>query len=139
MVGISDTQGMGLYLTVVAVEVLFVGIAAAIFIKFPLTLAKQLSPTSSKEELSFSKNSNAILDVFICLLGIYILSWAVPDLVDNSLYIYLNKDNDFQMQAVRDTYVSLYTTVVEIIIGLCFAIWGKSFINILRRVRSFGT
>jgi len=139
IVGISDTHGMGLYLTIASIEVLFLAIAAAIFIKFPLTLAKWLSPASSTEDLSFSKNSNAILDVLVCLLGIYILSWAIPDLVDNSLFIHLNKDNEFQTQAVSDTYVALYTTVVEIGIGVCFAVWGSSFTNALRRVRSFGS
>lgn len=126
------------YLTFAVIEVMFTLVFSLVFIKFPLSIAKLISPRGVESVVDFSGNAKAIIDIFTCLLGVYILSWAIPDVFDNVIYILFNNENEFLAQSVRDTYISLYVTLVEIAIGAYLCFWGEGLGKLIHRVRTFG-
>ncbi|WP_075188202.1 hypothetical protein [Teredinibacter haidensis] len=132
--GYPDLQS---YVTFATIEVMFILVFSVLFIKFPLSIAKLISPRGVESVIEFSGNAKSLIDIFTCLLGIYILSWAIPDVFDNVIYILFNSDTEFLAQSIKDTYVSLYVTLVEIAIGVYLCFWGEGLGKLIYRVRSF--
>ena len=127
------------YVAIATFEVLFILLFAALFIKFPLSIAKFISPKGIECVVEFSGNAKNLIGIFTCLLGIYILSWSIPDVFNNTLYIIFNNQSEFMTQSVNDAYLNLYVTVVEIAIGTYFCFGAEGLAKLIHRVRSFGS
>ncbi|WP_444907883.1 hypothetical protein ACJJIR_07640 [Microbulbifer sp. SSSA008] len=115
------------YAVVTVIEIALIFLLALIFLKFPNSVAKKLLPHESDNNVELSKNGKELLSIAFCLLGVYILSWAIPDLVNNGMWLihfseraYMNDSN------YAETVIAQITTVVEVVIGafLCFGASG---------------
>ncbi len=130
---------IGSYGYLMVAEVLFIAVVGFVFIKFPLTIAKKINPKGQESTIEFTDKGQAILEVFVCILGIYILSWSIPDLLDNILFIAFNYGNERQKEMLDSSYISGLVTIVEILIGAFLCFRGDGFIKLMLHIRSLGS
>ena len=106
-----------------------------IAIKFPVFLAKLLISTSSQPSQELETDGKSIQLAAFVILGVFILSYAIPDLIHNALIIIaLNKE-----EAQVDNYpyyINEITTFIELAIGLYLAIGANGIYKTIERLRS---
>lgn|GEM_PF-1631193 len=135
----QQAPSLAVYMVYIHVAVLF--IAAAVLIKFPLTIAQTLSVTPHSaapvggiktQEL----NAQELHAALACLLGLYVLSQALPDVVDNVLWLWALYQQDFlPAQDRQDAIIILITTLVEIGIGFYLCLKAQGLTRLLWRLR----
>ena len=116
---------------------LLVLILSLSMISFPVSMAKFFIPNTDSKEVLDNASSSLILPIGITLIGVYILTWAIPDLIDNALFAWvqhsLHIDND---PVVQNVNVALAVTVVEIGIGLYCALGASGISRCINKLRS---
>ena len=104
---------------------------------FPLTVAKELIPFESGQPTTLSQDS--ILSIAFVILGLWVLSTAIPDMVYWSIVISQSREMGLSWQdAAADVKGNTYATILEIIIGLWLLLGAKGLKNILLAVRALG-
>jgi len=117
-------------------ELLIVFLLSVLFIKFPMTFAKKLLPVDELLTVDFSDGAESFMSVCFCVLGVYILSWAIPDLVDNGMWLwYFSGERHYQSPSYSEVIITTTVTVVEILIGLFLCLRARGFSNLLWRLR----
>lgn len=119
-------------------QVIILLIAAFMMLKFPLLLSKWLLPKTSEGDVILHGNSQDVQSALFCVLGVYILSWAVPDFFDNAIWWY-SAQSDRLHDGASDRYlISEVITVLEIGIGLCLTLKANGLSHLLYRLRTAG-
>ena len=117
-------------------QALLFAAAAFVLLKFPGLLARRLLKGSFDEIVAKGANPSNLLDVGFCLMGVYILSWAVPDLIFNALEIYRQSNNEhYHQDQVSYLLVSEIVTLIEIGIGAYLALQSRGLRELLWRIR----
>ncbi|UHQ53699.1 hypothetical protein [Microbulbifer sp. YPW16] len=130
----GDTTAIA-YLAVTELAIIFA--VSAIFMRFPMSVAGKLLPFESSHPISFSDRATDILAVAFCILGVYILSWALPDLVDNGIWLWYYTAERHQLgDRYASTMITLLVTLVEIAIGLFLSLRSRGFSALLWRLRN---
>ncbi|WP_237057397.1 hypothetical protein [Microbulbifer sediminum] len=128
-----DTTPMA-FLAVAELVIIFC--ASVVFIRFPISVAGKLIPFESSQPLSFSDRGADILAVSLCILGVYILSWALPDLVDNGLWLWYYTEERYQLSGqYTGTIIASIVTLVEIAIGLFLCLRSRGFSQLIWKLR----
>lgn len=108
----------------------FFTLTGLICIKFPVSIAKYVVPTSSVNQPTINLNSNDFSNLAITILGLYILSWAIPDVIYNALMIikgnYFNSSN----AEIYEFVINEAATMIELSIGLYLTL-SSAGVNIL--------
>jgi hypothetical protein len=122
------------------VSALLMFIFSILFIKFPATIAYRLLPKADKDSPKLSEDSSQIQLAGFTLLGIYILSWAIPDLIYNLavLSVIPFYDSSYSMGNRPYDLVNLGVTIIEIIIGLYLVFQAKGLVKLIDRIRYAG-
>lgn len=112
-------------------------IIAVLIWKFPLTLARAFLPEIKAQEMAI-KDNGGFLPAALVLLGVYVLSYAIPDL----LY---NITNFYMIARVRETGAELpnpavlvsnfAATLLEIVIGFWLILGNAGIMNMIARIR----
>lgn len=111
-------------------------ILSLMMIFFPVTMAKFFIPkTDSLETLGIEKTC-LIMPIGITLMGVYILTWAIPDLIDNALFAWMQRSLHIQNDpAVQNVNIALVVTIVEIGIGLYCALGASGISRLINKLR----
>jgi hypothetical protein len=112
-------------------------VIAAIIWKFPLTIARAFLPAIKTEEVRIS-DSNAFLPAALIVLGIYVLTYAVPDLLYHITIFYMVARGRSASMLIENPHESIATfivTVLEIMIAFWLILGNAGIINIIRRIR----
>ena len=111
-----------------------------IFIKFPATVSKNLLPRTSVESLVLSGSAKELQLAGFTVLGVYILSWAIPDLIHNSalLVVVPHYDESYTMSNKPYDLINLGVTVVEIAIGFYLTLQSQGLVRLINKVRYGG-
>jgi len=110
-----------------------------VMLKFPVLISKWLLPKTKDGEVLLAGNAQDIQTSLFCVLGVYILSWAIPDFVDNAVLWWYSVNNEILQDDSSDIYViNEITTVLEIGIGLYLSLQASGLSNLLYRMRSAG-
>ncbi|GAB2524116.1 hypothetical protein [Microbulbifer agarilyticus] len=118
LVGNGD-DSIRVYTFITVLEVFLIFLCALVFIKFPNLVARKLFPKEVELNLNLSQDAERLISVFCCILGIYILSWAIPDFINNALMIsFLSKSMYMSDVVYVETIFAEIVTVVEISVGL---------------------
>ena len=128
-----------MFVAIVLVQIILMVLAGVILIKFPLTISKKLLPDTRGDEVLLQGDARDIQTALFCVLGVLILSWAIPDFIHNALSIWQARNPDNVFYADRAFYiVDEIVTVIEIGIGLylCFGAHGLS--GLLWRLKNTG-
>lgn len=113
---------------------------SAIMILFPVTIAHMLVPKSSRESPEVGVNGGSLEYVAFMVLGIYILSFAIPDAVDTAIrYASLDAPPDYYpAEQLRELKLAAVYTSIQLAIALYLVFGAPKIVSILRRLRAFG-
>jgi hypothetical protein len=105
-------------------------------IKFPVYIANKITPKSPEESSGLHANGELLEKTAFVVIGVYILTWAVPDLLDNSIYLFqLKSFVPHDNQAWYETWGLQVVTVFEIAIGLYLTLGAKGLHKTIVRLR----
>jgi hypothetical protein len=108
-----------------------------IMIKFPISVSKLLSSKSIQDSPKLSIDLDIAKITGITILGVYILSWAIPDLIHNIIGLFQAKAYAAHDEAnIAYIWNSLITTVVEIAIGLYCALNSNGIVKLIAKLRA---
>lgn len=118
-----------------ALSLIFI-MCALLMIKFPISVAKLITAKSEIPSPELNGDLALLQTTAITILGVYIVSWAVPDLVGNIIGL-LNLNTYIPNDEVGKAYIwnDLITTMVEIAIGLYCAINAKGIKKLINTLR----
>jgi hypothetical protein len=110
--------------------------AGILLIKFPINTAKWILPKSDDSDPVLSGSAKDIQTAAFCILGVYILSWALPALLTN-LVIW-----NTQIKSSIPPFESQYffftaITVLQILLGLYLMLQAHGLSNLLWRLRGY--
>jgi len=110
---------------------------AIIFIKFPAIISKSLLPRTSVESPVLPGSPKELLLAGFAVLGVYILSWAIPDLIHNSalLIVIPRYEQSYSMGNRPYDLINLGVSVVEIVIGLYLTLQAQGLVRLINKVR----
>lgn len=112
-------------------------ILSVFMIKFPGVVSLLLVTPSELSSPLIEENGQAIQVAGITIVGIYILTWAVPDLIHNALILWVVSGYDLPpREYISETKINEVVTVIEIGIGLYLALGAKGITIALNKLRS---
>ena len=128
------------YLALIQVGLLF--IASFLMFKFPVSLAKWLLPKTKENEVVFDGSAKDIEISIFTIIGVYILSWAIPDLFHNGIWWWYSTHSEisgmWEQGGGNEYIINQIVTVLEIAIGLYLCLRAQGLSNLLRRLREAG-
>jgi len=122
------------------VSALLMFLCCGLFIKFPVTVADKLLPRVGKTDTELSGDAVQLQLAGFSLLGVYILSWAIPDLINNFALLAFIPNDDPSYSSGSNPYdiINLAVTVVEVVIGLYLVLQSQGLVNLIKRLRYAG-
>ncbi len=112
-------------------------LAALLLWIFPLTIAGTILPEIKTSGSSVPLEVGEIQIVAFSILGLWVLSTAVPDIFYWSTFVYLAKGIEFSL--TPEHIGNIVVTVIEIIIGVWLVFGAKGLRGLRRLVRISGT
>lgn len=124
------------------VQVTLMVIAALLMIKFPVSLAKWILPKTENNEIVLDGSVKDIEVSLFAVIGVYILSWAIPDFFHNSIWWWYSSHSQISGmwgQGGKDEYIiNQIVTVLEIAIGIYLCLRAQGLSTLLRKFREAG-
>jgi len=116
-------------------------LVALAMIYFPVSIARMLIPKTSSESPSLGDGARALEICAYTVMGVYILSWALPDLVEKVVYVVLAAQTPSPLSEEDRTglYVSMGVTLLEIAIGAFLALRAVTVSSLVMAIRSYGS
>ena len=113
-----------------------------LLIKFPITVSRWLLPKTTNDEPVFNGSIDDLRIAAFTVMGVYILSWAVPDLFYNAgTLLQLNDERMMGLYNPDDKNALILDeiiTIMEISIGLYLCLQAKGLNNLLLKLRGLG-
>jgi len=131
-----DPNANGSMTIYAALSLMFI-MCSLVMIKFPISISKLLIPKTQVSSPELNSNLVALQITAITILGLFILSRAVPDLINNIISL-LNAKSYRPNDDAGIAYIwnSLITTLIEIAIGLYCTLNSSGLIKIINRLRA---
>ncbi|MCV6613740.1 MAG: hypothetical protein OIF35_02105, partial [Cellvibrionaceae bacterium] len=85
-VGIEQYMAMYIYTALGVLALLL--LAAFVMIKFPRALASWILPKTKESDIDFNGSSRDVEISVFTIIGVYMLTWAIPDLLYNGLWLW---------------------------------------------------
>ncbi len=122
------------YISCVSIAVVL--IASILMIKFPYSLAYLLAPSLKDKEVDFNDGVKNIEVVGITIIGVYILTWAIPDLFYSVIGLWGSyKIYGMALADTFSTWLSFGITVLEIAIGLFCVVGARGIVRVINYLR----
>jgi hypothetical protein len=119
---------------------LFPILGAALLWFFPITIAKKLIPDIKYKEPTKTIKSGEIELVALSILGIWVLTSAIPDVVRWATFVYIVKNSEMGSTKIPpDNIAYIIATIVELVIGFWLLFGSKGIIGVIRRMRYAGS
>jgi hypothetical protein len=106
-------------------------------IKFPVTIAKFLVPSSSQTYQELESDGRSIQLAAFVILGVFIFTNAIPGFIYNALMIFFYVNTDAELDKTP-YYINELTKAIEIIIGLYLALGANGIFKLIERLRYTG-
>ncbi len=105
----------------------------------PYAVSSLLIPKTHLDNTQINWEEKLVERIGFVLIGVYILSWAIPDVVDNIGYYFFY--NGFGMYSenpqLMETKLRLLVTLIEFGIGLLLAFGARGIVNTIHKVRNY--
>lgn len=135
----TGDAGIAAYPYVLVAEVIVLGLVAFALIKFPITISRKLIPNDPDEKLNLPNNAEKLIAVAFVVIGVYILTWSVPDLIFNFLWLAYSHSQDFGYeQNFQEALINQAATILEIGIGLYLVLGSRGLSRVLWLFRNTG-
>lgn len=116
--------------------------ASLIMVKFPIALAKWILPKTKDNEVVLDGSAKDIEVSIFAVIGVYMLSWAIPDFFHNGLWWWYSahsKISGMWEQGRENEYIfDQIVTILEIAIGLYLCLRAQGISTLLRKFREAG-
>ncbi|MDQ2075171.1 hypothetical protein [Marinimicrobium sp. ABcell2] len=113
-----------------------------ILIKFPVTVSRWLLPKSKDDEPVFNGSIDDLRIAAFTIIGVYILSWAIPDLFYNASMLVKVQSEGLANLYSRDSTITYLIqggiTILEILIGLYLCLQAKGLNKLILKFRGLG-
>ncbi len=114
-------------------------LAALLLWIFPLTIAAKLLPRSRRTESAGALSATEIQAVAFSILGLWVLTTAVPDIFYWITYVYVMKNGGVDNSAFSPNLSGrIGATVVELVIGIWLLFGARGLTGLLRLARTAG-
>jgi hypothetical protein len=131
----QDSIGVGFLLLLA----LFPILASLLLWYFPLAVASKIIPDIKTEKASTPLDAGGIEVVAFSVMGLWVLTTAVPDIFYWIVFAYRTKSADFGNPELSPESVGyIVATVVELVIGFWLLFGSKGILGIIRRIRYAG-
>lgn len=138
----NSQDDMAIYTYVALIQVGLLFFASLLMFKFPVSLAKWLLPKSKENEVALDGSAKDIEVSIFAVIGVYILSWAIPDLFHNGLWWWYSTHSEisgmWKHGGPNEYKINQIVTVLEIAIGLYLCLRAQGLSNLLRKLREAG-
>ena len=127
------------YAAIAIFEISFMLIAALALTKLPLTISKFLSPVNSESTLNTNITAEQLQSVALCILGIYIITKNISDLIFNAVWLisYIGQPPEYPGR-IGELAINELITIVEIFIGIILCIKSDGINLLIKRMRTAG-
>jgi len=133
--GMAKQNGFAdIFMFIAGGEVVLLILAGVLMLKLPYSIACWLLPQTPDTEPVLNGSAKDIQTAIFCVLGVYILSRAMPDLVNNSLFWYATA-NTTNSIFQSEYFLLNITTLVEIAIGFYLCLQAQGLSNFLWRLQ----
>jgi hypothetical protein len=138
-VAAANSSDYKIYAIAAILEVGFMLIAALALTRLPLTISNFLTPTRSESTFNTSITSEQLQSAALCVLGIYIITDNIPDLIFNTarLISYLGQPLD-PFDGVFELTIKELATITEILIGVFLCVKSDVITLLITRLRAAG-
>ncbi len=125
------------YVWIVSFSMVFLyAFFAFFFIKFPESIAKKILPQTKSNPIPINIEGHVLVQGALTILGVYILSWAIPDFIYNGLSLlvltsYQKVDELSRSEALLKEAV----TIIEITVGAYLAFGARGIYRILLELK----
>jgi hypothetical protein len=106
-----------------------------LLLKFPISVAKWLMPRTSGDGVVFNGSAEDIQIAAFIVLGIYILSWSIPDFFHNAALLWMAQEADYSAGDKTNILTNEIVTVIEMGIGLYLCLQAHGLNALLRKLR----
>lgn len=136
--------GVDLSLPDAATLIMFVStlvgvVVAVVMWNYPEAIAKILSPKGFESAGTINLDAKMLEVAGFTIIGVYILSWAVPDLFYNFWRLQLINENadgySLPSSEISETWAAILTTVLEIIIGVVLCLYPGNLQALVHKLR----
>ena len=106
-------------------------------IKFPGVISRMLVTPSESSSPLIEEKGQAIQVAGITIIGVYILTWAIPDLFYNGLMLWVVSGYELPpKEYISEIKIGEFITVIEIAIGLYLALGAKGLTIAMNKLRA---
>jgi hypothetical protein len=133
----SSVPDRGVAGTVIVVTAVLVAIVIALWL-FPLAVARKLLPRATLDHPT-SLPIDQLQSAGFCLLGLWLLTEAVPGVVYEAVMIYYSTRPNAAVELRPDNYAAMAQTAIELGLGLWLLFGAKGLLAIVRWARTAGT
>ena len=135
----SISQSVGEYSRIVYLQyvVMAAFFAASFFMaKFPITLSRMLFSSTSSDSPLLEENGEAIQLAGITIVGVYILTRAIPDLCSSAILFWMIKSGG-QIVSIMETKIgnSLVVSIIEVVLGFYCLLGARGIIKAVKMLR----
>ena len=130
----TELDGFSLVFAFVMIVAAF--LISVLLILFPITVAKWLAPFKGADSFNANISSQNIESVLFSILGIYIFSWAIPDLAYNLLQYSAEVSIRYESPQLWQTKAQIAVTFLELALASCL-VFGS--LKLQKFVRKFST
>ena len=137
---LTDSTPVRIGIGVVLVSTLVPVAIAAFLWLLPLTIATKLIPGVSAKEPRSTLTATEIASVAFPILGLWVLTSAIPDTFHWTMFIYIVKSSDVGRPELSPENIgNIVATVVELLIGFWLLLGSKGMFGLLKRLRYAGS
>jgi len=133
-------EDFSLWYGIFGVSLLVYFLAALVLIVFPVKIAKRLMPRSDEQAPLIQISAQELQVVAFTILGVYVLSWAIPDLVSRAAFLWntVRMDDFYGPTALGERVISTCVSVLQVGIGLYLSLQSKGLSRVLMAIRGLG-
>lgn len=124
------------YIVGIWIACIFIILVSALLIKFPNAVAKMVVPSASHDSPEITCDAKPITIAGFTIIGVFILSGSIPDLVHNFLELYkANKFTPNDSGFKFEIWLFQISTVFEIGVGLYLVLGSSGLYRAIQRLR----
>jgi hypothetical protein len=114
-------------------------LAAVLMWYFPLALANKLIPDIKTKDAPVPLDAGGIETVAFTIMGLWVLTNAIPDIFHWAIYVYQVKNKHFGFADFAPEHIgNIVSTVVEFVIGFWLLFGSRGLLGLIRRARHAG-
>jgi hypothetical protein len=131
-----DTEELEAHIIVAMIALITVPLLLAFLMwKYPLTIARKIVPEEGEGKKIGELPIDNVQIAALAVVGIFIVVMSASDLLYWFIYIREIEDSRFGDKLAISGYASLYSNVLELILGFLLIFGGKGIIGLINLVR----